>query len=273
MAKFTDATEATLPTNTKNEIGNRYGKLTVIQFIDDPRPGAYWKCKCDCGGEVVVSGCNLRNGIRTSCDSCEHGGAGQNVIDEVGNIYGELEVIEHAPPPATVDQNTSTAYWRCHCSCGNKDFVVKGQALRSGNAWHCGCLHSSLLSEAKMGNTNRRKHIPEGLAGFEALYKGYQHNAKKRDRAFELTKEDFSFLTKMNCFYCGDKPFQVKEMRHREGQGDYEYNGLDRIDPTKGYTLDNVVPCCGVCNWMKRDYQMVPFLWHIQKISIRRGLR
>ena len=36
----------------KNEIGNRYGKLVVIERVPKPegRPkGAYWLCQCDCG--------------------------------------------------------------------------------------------------------------------------------------------------------------------------------------------------------------------------------
>ena len=270
MSKFTDAVRNTLPTNTKNEVGNIYGYLTVSEFVDDPRPGAYWLCKCECGGEVITSGCNLRNGIRTSCDNCKHGGAGRNIIDETGNVYGELEVIERAPPPETVRKDTTTAYWRCCCSCGNKNFVVKGSALRSGNAWHCGCLRHELLSRAKLGNTNRRDSLSGGLAAFNLLYHRYQGTAKKHNRAFELTKEDFSFLTKMNCFYCGDEPHQVRTTKHSPSE--YYYTGLDRIDPSKGYTLDNVVPSCKVCNYMKKNYHLVPFLWHVSKIHNYRRL-
>lgn len=271
MAKFTDVWRNTLPTNTVDETGSRFGNLTVLEFVDDPRPGAYWLCRCDCGKELVVNGTSLRRGHQKSCGHCQYK-RGIRDIDETGNVYGELTVIERAPPPATVRKDTTTAYWRCRCSCGRKDFVTKGLALRSGNVWHCGCLRHELLSEAKLGNTNRRLYHQEALAGFEALYKGHQRRAERYNRAFELTREDFSFLTKMNCFYCGDEPFQVKELKHREGQGDYVYNGLDRLDSSKGYTLDNVVPCCGICNRMKRNYRLVPFLWHISKIHNYRRL-
>ena len=35
--------------------GNKYGRLTVVAFdhIGDYRQ-SYWKCKCDCGNEVIV---------------------------------------------------------------------------------------------------------------------------------------------------------------------------------------------------------------------------
>ena len=39
------------------------------------------------------------------------------------------------------------------------------------------------------------------------------------------------------CHYCGG----VKSM------------GLDRVDNARGYTMDNVVPVCTVCNLMKKD--------------------
>ena len=52
----------------KNEIGNKYGKLTVIAEAGVEKYGAkMWLCKCECGGEVIVKGSNLRNGGTTSC--------------------------------------------------------------------------------------------------------------------------------------------------------------------------------------------------------------
>lgn len=52
-----------------NEIGNTYGKLTVLEqdtTIDiDGR--AYWKCQCECGNIRSVQGKNLRNGSTLSC--------------------------------------------------------------------------------------------------------------------------------------------------------------------------------------------------------------
>jgi len=52
----------------KNEIGNRYGRLIVVEQAKNPKGGgAYWLCKCDCGTEVIVLGCNLRRGTTKSC--------------------------------------------------------------------------------------------------------------------------------------------------------------------------------------------------------------
>lgn len=45
-------------------IGNRYGKLVVSDLSDRKR---HYKCKCDCGREVVVLKYNLLKGNSTSC--------------------------------------------------------------------------------------------------------------------------------------------------------------------------------------------------------------
>lgn len=44
------------------------------------------------------------------------------------------------------------------------------------------------------------------------------------------------------------------------------YNSIDRVDPTKGYIIDNCVPCCTTCNYMKRILQRDEFLDHVKKI-------
>lgn len=52
----------------KDLTGKRFGKLTVVSF-DHKGNGTrnYWKCKCDCGGERVVSGDHLNRGDTTDC--------------------------------------------------------------------------------------------------------------------------------------------------------------------------------------------------------------
>jgi hypothetical protein len=44
------------------------------------------------------------------------------------------------------------------------------------------------------------------------------------------------------------------------------YNGIDRVKPDAGYIPSNCVPCCGVCNFMKRNHTYREFLFHCAKI-------
>jgi len=111
----------------KDETGNRYGKLVVIERVVGNTNGqARWLCKCDCGNENVTSGAYLRAGVR-SC-GCQAGIT--KTIDETGNRYGMLTVIERVPAKGF-------AIWLCRCDCG-EDRIVKGAELRRGSAKHCG---------------------------------------------------------------------------------------------------------------------------------------
>lgn len=48
--------------------GKKFGRLTVIEFCGVNKwKYALWKCKCDCGKEIVVDGKSLRTGNTKSC--------------------------------------------------------------------------------------------------------------------------------------------------------------------------------------------------------------
>ena len=51
------------------QIGDQYGKLTIIERVKNQRRSAYWKCKCDCGSnkKVVLSSYSLKNEYNKSC--------------------------------------------------------------------------------------------------------------------------------------------------------------------------------------------------------------
>ena len=52
----------------KNEIGNTYGYLTVIERAENTKEGrAQWRCQCKCGNTVIVLGKHLRSGNTKSC--------------------------------------------------------------------------------------------------------------------------------------------------------------------------------------------------------------
>lgn len=66
--------ERVFQTVGKNEIGKKYGKLTVIKMCPErnSRGLIQWICKCDCGNEIIVSGADLRSGNTQSC-GCKNG--------------------------------------------------------------------------------------------------------------------------------------------------------------------------------------------------------
>lgn len=64
--------------------------------------------------------------------------------------------------------------------------------------------------------------------------------AKRRGYEWSISQEQFELLVQNVCHYCA-------------GSLPPCGSGLDRKDNDKGYTMDNVVPCCKVCNLIKGD--------------------
>ena len=59
--------------NFKNETGNRYGNLLVVDLHETRNKSAFWACECDCGKILSVAGYRLRDGSRNKCSkSCSH---------------------------------------------------------------------------------------------------------------------------------------------------------------------------------------------------------
>jgi len=74
-------------------------------------------------------------------------------IDETGNVYGKLTVINLA------ETERKGVYWNCVCECGNIT-TVRGGHLRSGKIKSCGCFSAELTSRRSLineaGNTYGR---------------------------------------------------------------------------------------------------------------------
>lgn len=54
----------------KDEVGSRYGSLTVLGRCGTMSASATWNCVCDCGRELVAIGRKLRSGATRSCKPC-----------------------------------------------------------------------------------------------------------------------------------------------------------------------------------------------------------
>ncbi len=170
------------------------------------------------------------------------------MLDLSNKRFGKLLVLElvgHAK-----DRN---ALWKCQCDCGNIATVRSGNLVQ-GTTRSCGCLRKE----------KRYNQLPYGEAAFNDLYSRYQRKAKERNLCFELTKDQFRELTNKSCHYCGIGPSKIHKVNKRVGE--YPYNGVDRIDNKKGYIIDNVTPCCYLCNKAKSSLSYDEFFTWIHRI-------
>jgi hypothetical protein len=85
--------------------GQRIGMLTVIERVEPaPRPrNAYWRCRCDCGKEIVATGSALRRGDNKSCGCTRR-------------VSMELQYIKNDPDWKKSRKNQPCPYNEgCHC--------------------------------------------------------------------------------------------------------------------------------------------------------------
>ena len=164
--------------------------------------------------------------------------------NEIGHKYGELTVISRYGT-----NHKRKATWSCKCECG-KTKIVPGDMLRRGKTKSCGCIRGG----AKTANT-----LPLGVASFNNFLQGYKAQAKRRKIEWKLSEQDFKKIVDQDCFYCGAAPVP-KIHRHRKPNGHYPVNGIDRLDNSIGYTSENSIPCCKICNMAKRDMSQKDFI-------------
>lgn len=165
------------------------------------------------------------------------------IIDELGNRYGRLTVLEYAGRG-----NDRHSMWKCCCDCG-KEKIIDGVHLRKGRTQSCGCLQEE--------NRHNLNNLPCGEASFNYLFRNIENGAKIRSYVFDLTKNQVRNLVTQNCHYCGRPPAQIANSGGANGT--FVYNGIDRVNNDEGYIENNIVSCCKTCNFAKRSMGVEEF--------------
>ncbi len=210
-----------------------------------------------------------------------------NRVEMVGKKFGKWEVLEYSHTKG------KKAYYRCKCECGNET-IVQGTNIRLGRSSQCrecslkqtweknkgkplteerkqniskartGQKHTEETKEKLRGNkdemcdsellevdSTRSSSSNRGLRIANAVrYK--RNSANARGKPWSLTNLEAAKLIIQPCHYCGDAP--------------KPYHGIDRVDNSRGYEIDNVVTCCKYCNSAKLDMTVEEFKAYIKRI-------
>lgn len=153
--------------------------------------------------------------------------------------FGYLKVIARDKGP------NGRMSWKCQCKCGNITYS-DGKALIDGKTKSCGCYNIELLYKGY-----------NDLSG--TYFSRTQISAKKRNLKFDITIKDMwnqyikqnkkCALTKRDILIVSD--FTKNYINHTAS--------IDRIDSSKGYTIDNIQWVHRDINWVKSNFQEVDF--------------
>ena len=129
--------------------GQKFGRLTVLEFVPSDGKSSKWKCKCECGNETVTSLAYLKSGDTKSCGCLLKDFAKKNIREVHKKIkfvkdkryrdYDGLEkngikIVDFYGYNKTGDRRL----YNCICTCG-KIFQAVPNSILSGRLKSCGC--------------------------------------------------------------------------------------------------------------------------------------
>lgn len=138
--------------------------------------------------------------------------------------------------------------WDVQCRCGNNKKVL-GSALVSGNTKSCGCYGIEKRKESR---------ISQNHSEVTAVILSYKRHAKDRGFEWKLSRNEVEAVIFENCKYCGTPPSNRKKTKNSLGDG-MLYSGIDRVNSSIGYVIENVVPACKICNFAKSNMTIEEF--------------
>lgn len=153
----------------ENLTGNKYGKLTVLEMIEN----GSCRCICECGNEKNVKSYNLKNGHTKSCGCAVKKQSAINGLkhlqDLSGKRFGKLVVKSY---------DKESKKWRCECDCGKTCYVTQNNLQRKKNPTKsCGCLvtlesanESNFVEGTNLGSIKNLKLSVRNKTGVRGIH-------------------------------------------------------------------------------------------------------
>lgn len=234
-----------------NEVESKNGRYKVINNNRIGGSGRYEiTLECLECGEIFTTRTNWK---RAKCPKCRKNKTTNSYIGQIFNNYEVLE-FDH--------MDTFGRWYKVKClNCG--EVSIK----------HLKTIFTSKTSCDKCKHLFGNRKIPTTKAVVNCLRSEYIRGASERNFPWELVEEDFETIIQQPCYFCGQEPeFHISDQRFNKTNTPFLRNGIDRLDPTKGYTKENSVSCCSMCNRMKSNYSITDFYEKIKRIYEKHNL-
>jgi len=177
----------------------------------------------------------------------------------IGLRYSMLIVLDSLPSTNFGTSGYKKRTWLCKCDCGNLTKASTGD-LTGYHKKSCGCLTAT---RSVQNSIKSRYKIAKQDAGYRSVFSSYKQNARARKLNFNVDFDYAVNIMKSNCHYCGIEPSNT----YMKSYYNVKYNGIDRVDNSRGYENDNVVSCCKMCNIAKNNNSEKDFLDWINRVS------
>lgn len=164
--------------------------------------------------------------------------------DHIGRVINDIKILRWF---TIREVSKNRTYFECLCVC-KKTFTIRADGILNGKIKSCGCLTGDLISASS--------RLPDNQGAKNKVFSHYMCGAKDRGHEFSIQKDEFMSFISNDCYYCGAKPKEATIIKPDDNNGrrsrTITYNGIDRIDNSKGYVKGNCVTCCSSCNYSKR---------------------
>ena len=200
--------------NVKNLIGEKFGRLLVMDLYQIGSHGKEYICKCDCGNTTIQRGSSLTSRAVVSCGCNKNEKAVNNAYilssnrdfdiyheqkeiiakNKIGESYNDLTIIN-----VEYNSKNNNFYYICKCKCGNIT-TQRYADLINGKVKSCGCYQKEQASKtgSNIGLNNYKNKYDwyfikdnkkiKCRSGFEVIYANYLIKNKIK---FEYEPESF----------------------------------------------------------------------------------
>ncbi len=184
-----------------------------------------------------------------------------NYEEYIGKKFNLLTIVEISKIMTGKEHESYTTIIKCDCECGNITNPIPFNRILVGNTKSCGC-----IKETDEFIQRARKYEPRIASAKYVYTASYDDGSLSFDQFLELSQK--------NCYYCDSEPsnkinyylYVKSKTEYSIKNGDFIYNGLDRMNNDLPHNIDNVVPCCKTCNVAKLDNSLEDFASWVIKI-------
>lgn len=178
--------------------------------------------------KCTTEGCDKDAYCKTTCKTCYH------------RLYAKKRSVttDDVSKQCCLDGCDKFKYAKGYCTT---HYAILKTNSKVGTLGSTGCMIPQ-CDLTHYGKGYCAPHYRSAIASNQKISSRFSQSRYKANKAkleWSLTLEQYEDLVTKVCVYC--------ETTLAGATG----KALDRLDNAKGYTLDNVVPCCGDCNYLR----------------------